>query len=138
MADDQNPQNTNSSVSQFLSTLIPTLVISVVFTLAFILVRNKRKRVYEPRAVVKSLPQDLRPEPSPGGLFSWLTTLLRKPSTFLIQFASTDGYFFLRFLFEFFCICVLGAIITWPILFPVNATNGKITNQIQMLKALIF
>lgn len=125
MADDQNPQNTNSSVSQFLSTLIPTLVISVVFTLAFILVRNKRKRVYEPRAVVKSLPQDLRPEPSPGGLFSWLTTLLRKPSTFLIQFASTDGYFFLRFLFEFFCICVLGAIITWPILFPVNATNGK-------------
>lgn len=124
MADD-TAQSTNSSVSQFLSTLIPTLVISVVFVLAFIAIRNKRKRVYEPRAVVKSLPQDLRPEPSPSGLFSWLTSLLRRPSTFIIQYTSTDGYFFLRFLLEFFCICVLCAIITWPILFPVNATNGK-------------
>ena len=124
MADD-TAQSTNSSVSQFLSTLIPTLVISVVFVLAFIAIRNKRKRVYEPRAVVKSLPQDLRPEPSPSGLFSWLTSLLRRPSTFIIQYTSTDGYFFLRFLLEFFCICVLCVIITWPILFPVNATNGK-------------
>ncbi|RCK66685.1 putative membrane protein C24H6.13 [Candida viswanathii] len=125
MADDQSAQSSNSSVSQFLSTLIPTLVISVVFLLAFIAIRAKQKRVYEPRAIVKSLPQDLRPEPSPGGTLGWLTALLRKPSSFLIQYASTDGYFFLRFLFEFFCICVLGAIITWPILFPVNATNGK-------------
>ncbi|KAL6450634.1 SPAC24H6.13 Uncharacterized membrane protein C24H6.13 [Candida maltosa Xu316] len=123
--DDQTAQNSNSSVSQFLSTLIPTLVISVVFLLLFIVIRNKRKRVYEPRSVVETLPQDLKTDPSNSGPLGWLTTLLRKPNTFFIQYASTDGYFFLRFLLEFFCVCVLGVIITWPILFPVNATNGN-------------
>ena len=115
----------NSSVSQFLSTLIPTLVISVVFVLLFVLIRKTHKRVYEPRATVKSLPQDIRPNEPSSGLFSWLTSLLKRPETFIIQYAGPDGYFFLRFLFEFCCICILGAIITWPILFPVNATNGN-------------
>lgn len=125
MAGSSIPQSSNSSVSQFLSTLIPTLVISVVFLLAFIVIHSKQRRVYEPRAVVESLPDDLRTETAPKGPFSWLTYLLAKPRTFYIQYAGTDGYFFLRFLFEFFCVCVLGAVITWPILFPVNATNGN-------------
>lgn len=115
----------NSSVSQFLSTLIPTLVISVVFVLLFVVIRKTQKRVYEPRALVKSLPQDIRPDEPATGLFSWLTSLLKRPETFIIQYAGPDGYFFLRFLFEFCCICILGAIITWPILFPVNASNGN-------------
>lgn len=84
----------NSSVSQFLSTLIPTLVISVVFVLLFVLIRKTHKRVYEPRATVKSLPQDIRPNEPSSGLFSWLTSLLKRPETFIIQYAGPDGYFF--------------------------------------------
>ncbi|KAI5952439.1 PHM7 [Candida jiufengensis] len=118
-------QSSNSSASQFVSTLVPTLVISVVFLIAFVAIRKTQKRVYEPRSTVKSVPEDLRPQQPSTGLFSWLTALLSKPETYIIQYAGTDGYFFLRFLFEFCCICLLGAIITWPILFPVNATNGN-------------
>ncbi|KAI3406123.1 PHM7 [Candida oxycetoniae] len=117
--------STNTSVSQFISTLVPTLVISVVFVVAFVIIRKYQKRVYEPRSIVKSLPEDLRPQSPPAGIFSWLGSLLRRPETFIIQYAGPDGYFFLRFLFEFCCICILGAIITWPILFPVNASNGN-------------
>ncbi|KAI5969540.1 PHM7 [Candida margitis] len=117
--------SSNSSVSQFLSTLVPTLVISVVFVLLFVIIRKTQKRVYEPRAVVKSLPQDIQPDTPATGLFSWLTSLLKRPETYIIQYTGPDGYFFLRFLFEFCCVCILGAIITWPILFPVNASNGN-------------
>ncbi|RLV89233.1 hypothetical protein JA1_005252 [Spathaspora sp. JA1] len=125
MADSDGPNASNSSVSQFISTLIPTLVISAIFLLAFLLLHKKRKRTYEPRSVVKTLPQDYRLEETPPGTFGWLTGLLRKPESFIIQHAGVDGYFFLRFLLEFFCVCLLGVIITWPILFPVNATNGN-------------
>ena len=97
----------------------------MVFVLVFIIIRKTHKRVYEPRAIVKSLPNDIQPDEASTGLFSWLTSLLKRPETFIIQYAGADGYFFLRFLFEFCCICILGAIITWPILFPVNATNGN-------------
>ncbi|CAK9439355.1 uncharacterized protein LODBEIA_P35170 [Lodderomyces beijingensis] len=117
--------SSNSSVSQFLSTLIPTLVIAVIFVLAFIAVKNHQKRVYEPRSIVKTLPDDLQTQPAPKGAFGWLASLLKRPESYIIQYAGADGYFFLRFLFEFCCICILGAIITWPILFPVNITNGN-------------
>lgn len=117
--------STNSSASQFVSTLVPTLVIAAVYVIIFLIIRNRQKRVYEPRSIVKSLPNDLQTPPPATGAFSWLTSLLKKPETFIIQYAGADGYFFLRFLFEFGVICLLGAIVTWPILFPVNATNGN-------------
>ncbi|EGW32905.1 uncharacterized protein SPAPADRAFT_137517 [Spathaspora passalidarum NRRL Y-27907] len=125
MADSDGPSASNSSVSQFISTLIPTLVISAIFLLAFLILHKKRKRVYEPRSVVKTLPKDYRLNEVPSGPLGWITELLRKPESFIVQHAGVDGYFFLRFLFEFLCICILGVIITWPILFPVNATNGN-------------
>lgn len=128
MADGDTPETTNSSVSQFISTLIPTLIIAVIFVSLFLIIRKKQTRVYEPKSTVKSLPKDLQAEPVADGAFSWLTNALKKPRSYVIQLAGTDGYFFLRFLFEFLCICLIGVIITWPILFPVNATNGN--NQI--------
>ncbi|KAG7663159.1 PHM7 [[Candida] subhashii] len=125
MADGDSPTTTNASVSQFLSTLIPTLITAVVFVTIFLAIRKKQTRVYEPKSVVKSLPKDLQTEPVSSGAFSWLTNLLRKPQSYIIQHSGTDGYFFLRFLFEFLCVCLIGVIVTWPILFPVYATNGN-------------
>jgi len=37
--------------------------------------------------------------------------------------SSLDNYLFLRLFKILFTICLVGAIITWPILFPVNATG---------------
>ncbi|ABN66474.1 predicted protein [Scheffersomyces stipitis CBS 6054] len=117
--------SSDSSVSQFLAALIPTAVIAAVFILLFIAIRKKQKRVYEPRSIIETVPKDLQTESTPTGLFSWAPHVLKKSESYLIQQAGIDGYFFIRFLLEFGLICILGCFITWPILFPVNATNSN-------------
>ena len=115
----------SSSLSAFISTLIVTLITSVVFVIVFVTLRKVQRRVYEPRTLVETVPTDLKPDDTPKGLFSWATHLSKKPALFIIQQAGPDGYLFLRYLFEFGIVCVAGAVITWPILFPINASNSN-------------
>jgi hypothetical protein len=44
-----------------------------------------------------------------------------------------DGYFLLRYLRIAVIICFLGCCITWPILFPVNATGGNHSQQLNII-----
>lgn len=125
--------SSSSSASQLLSTLIPTLVVSAIFTLIFLALRKLERRVYEPRTSVETVSKDLQPDESPKGLLSWATHLVNKPTPYLVQQLGADGYFFVRFLFEFSFICFLGCILLWPILFPVNITNGNHKKQLDML-----
>lgn len=124
-----------SSVSQLVSALVPNAAVAGIFFLLFIALRKSQRRVYEPRYEVDNISKDLRPDETPKGLFGWFTHILKKPESFVIQHAGPDGYFFLRFLFEFGFLCVLGCIITWPILFPINATNS---NHLKGLNILTF
>ncbi|KAG7192960.1 uncharacterized protein KQ657_001065 [Scheffersomyces spartinae] len=132
MAD--NPQQSgNNSVSAFLWALVPALIVFAVYLLIFVIMRKKQKRVYEPRSLVSTVPNDLQPENPPRGAFSWITTLMKKSETYLIQYAGVDGYFFIRFLFEFAIVCIFGILLTWPILFPINATNSRDQKGLDML-----
>lgn len=133
MASSSSTDTSSTSASQLLSSLIPNLVIFAVFISLFIIVRKKQKRVYEPRHTVETVPEDLRPAESPSGAFAWITNVLNKPQTYIIQYAGADGYFFLRFLFEFAFICLVGCLVTWPILFPVNASNSNHNKQLDIL-----
>lgn len=117
-----------SSVSQFVSVLIPNVVIFAVFIFLFVYFRKRQRRVYEPRVVVETIPNDIRPDESPRGAFSWVTHVLGKSERFLIQQAGADGYFFIRYLYIFGSVCLLGCFMLWPILFPVNATNSAYDN----------
>uniref|UniRef100_A0AC34GPI1 DUF221-domain-containing protein n=1 Tax=Panagrolaimus sp. ES5 TaxID=591445 RepID=A0AC34GPI1_9BILA len=119
----KTPQNT--SVQQFVTVLITNFAIFVVFVAAFLLLRKRQRRVYEPRYVVDSVPKDLKPDEAPRGPLNWLIHLLHKPKSFIIQHTNADGYFFIRFLFGFACICIFGCFLLWPILFPLNATNSN-------------
>lgn len=129
----QSTDSTSSSVSQWLSVLIPSLILAAVYTLIFLVFRKRQPRVYEPRNTVKYVPEDLRPRESKPGAFAWITGLLKMPQVYLLQQTGPDGYFFLRFLFEFAFICFIGCIIIWPILFPVTATNSNGLQQLDML-----
>lgn len=115
----------NTSVSAWLWTLIPALIYAVVYFGVFLVFRKKERRVYEPRLVVKTLPGALRLEGAKPGVFGWLTFLLKQPESFMVAHLGLDGYFFTRFVFEFMCVAVLGVVVLWPILFPVNATGGN-------------
>jgi calcium permeable stress-gated cation channel len=50
--------------------------------------------------------------------------LIKLDDRFVLEHSSLDGYLFLRFFRTIIFICFVGSCISWPILFPVNATGG--------------
>ncbi len=69
----------------------------------------------------------------PSGLFNWLGAFNQIPDSYVLNHQSLDGYLLLRFLKIATVICFVGCLITWPILFPVNATGGGGQNQLNLL-----
>lgn len=115
----------STSVSQFLAVFIPNFIIFIVFVLIFLIVRKKQQRVYEPRNNVDTVATDLKPGSPPRGAFGWITDLLGKPEPYIIQHTGVDGYFFIRYLFNFAAVTFLACFLVWPIIFPINATNSN-------------
>jgi hypothetical protein len=69
----------------------------------------------------------------PNGLFNWVGSFFKIPDVFALQHQSIDAYLFLRFLRMTVILCFVGVCITWPILFPVNATGGGGQKQLNIL-----
>lgn len=55
------------------------------------------------------------------------------PDTFVLHHQSLDSYLFLRFLRTIIFTLMVGCIITWPILMPVNATGGGSSTQLDRI-----
>ena len=99
----------------------------------FLLLRRTLRRQYEPRTFLSSLRQQERSPPLPKGLTNWLSEFNKIPDSWVLNHQSMDGYLLLRFLKISTIICLVGCIITWPILFPVNATGGAGNQQLDIL-----
>jgi calcium permeable stress-gated cation channel len=69
----------------------------------------------------------------PGGLFNWIGAFWRLPDIYVLQHQSLDAFLYLRFLKMITVICFVGCLITWPVLFPVNATGGGGQSQLDVL-----
>jgi hypothetical protein len=100
---------------------------------AFIVLRRKYARYYVPRTFMGTLREYERTPPSPTGLMNWITSMYKIPDTYVLQHHSLDAYLFLRYLKLITVLCFVGCCITWPILFPVNATGGNGLTQFQLL-----
>lgn len=55
------------------------------------------------------------------------------PNIHALQHQSLDAYLFLRFLRVLVIICFVGCCLLWPVLFPVNATGGGTSQQVDIL-----
>ncbi|KAI1910331.1 phosphate metabolism protein 7 [Ophidiomyces ophidiicola] len=132
-ADELNIDNASNSASGLVSTLLPTLVISGAMVLVFMVLRLSQRRQYIPRTYIGSLREDERtPAPAPG-LFGWIGSMMKLPDTYVLRHHSMDAYLLLRYLKISSAICFVGCLISWPILFPVNATGGGGKKQLDML-----
>lgn len=69
----------------------------------------------------------------PDGKFSWIRHFRKFPDEYVLNHQSLDGYLFLRFLKMACMICFVGCCITWPVLFPVNATGGAGKTELDIL-----
>ena len=122
-----------SSISAFLSTLIPVAAQAGVFAITFLLLRGRMKRIYRPRTYLATVPEPLRSEDPPKGRLNWFRSFFSFSDEYVINHQSLDGYLYLRFLKMLCFICFVGCCITWPVLFPVNATAGGPGKEFDLL-----
>lgn len=101
--------------------------------LAFIILRRKYTRYYAPRTLTGTVRENERSPPTTTGLLNWISTMYKLPDTYVLQHHSLDAYLFLRYLKLIVVICFVGCCITWPILFPINATGGGGRAQFDIL-----
>jgi hypothetical protein len=127
--DEAKPQ----SLSGMVSTLVPVLVISAVYIIIFLFLRRSHRRFYAPRTYLGSLREEERSPELPSGFFNWFGTFWKIPDAYALQHQGLDAYLFLRYLrmccvMTFVCACI-----TWPVLFPVNATGGNGQSNLEIL-----
>jgi hypothetical protein len=126
-------RGTSSSLSSMISTLVPAALLAGAFVVAFLIVRKHFRRVYGPRTYLNHLGQQ-RQTPAPsGGMFGWIKDFKNLKDEYILDHQSIDGYLFVRFFKVIITIAFLGCLITWPVLFPVNATGGAGQQQLDLL-----
>ncbi|KAJ5194878.1 uncharacterized protein N7498_008316 [Penicillium cinerascens] len=128
-----DPSSTGSSLSALLATLIPALAVAAVMTVLFIILRKSQRRTYMPRTYIGYLRDWQKTPESPTGLLNWITSMYKLPDTYVLQHHSLDAYLLLRFLKLCSMLLFVGCCITWPVLFPVNATGGGKGTQFDIL-----
>lgn len=116
-----------------MTTLVPVLVIAVVWFSLFLIFRKRFPRNYRPRTFLGSLRPNERSPQMPDGLFNWFGAFYNIPDTYVLNHHSLDGYLFLRFLKISVVICLVGCLITMPVLFPINITGGGPKTQFEIL-----
>ena len=77
-------------------------------------------------------PRERSPE-LPNGLFNWIGTFIKVPDTYVLNHQCFDGYLLLRYLKMSAIICLVGCLLVWPILFPINATGGGGQQQLNAI-----
>lgn len=121
------------SLSGMISTLVPVLIISLVYIVLFLILRRSHRRFYAPRTYLGSLREEERSPELPGGWFNWFGAFWKIPDAYALQHQGLDAYLFLRYLRMCMVMTFVCACITWPILFPINATGGNGAKELELL-----
>ncbi|KAK5660537.1 hypothetical protein OQA88_13086 [Cercophora sp. LCS_1] len=122
-----------ASLSGFLSTLAPVAIISAVYLVIFLVLRMSQRRYYAPRTYLGSLKESERSPALPGGFLNWVGAFWKIPDVYALQHQSLDAFLYLRYLRIATIICFVGVLITWPIMFPINATGTGGAQQLDIL-----
>ncbi|KAK6340517.1 hypothetical protein TWF696_008843 [Orbilia brochopaga] len=110
------------SVQALLATMSGAFAFFIIQTGAFVVVRRRLARIYEPRTYM--VPERKKTTAPPKGLFSWLPAMLTTRDPEYISKSGLDAFCFLRFLRMMLKICILQAVLIMPIMLPLNATGG--------------
>jgi hypothetical protein len=115
------------------STLVPSAIIAVAFVAVFFVVRKRFRRVYAPRTYLNHLGEQRQtPAPNPG-IFGWIKDFKNIKDEWILDHQSIDGFLFVRFFKMMIILSFVGCLITWPVLFPVNATGHGGQSQLDLL-----
>ena len=113
--------------------MVPTLIIAVVAFTAFLIFRGRYTRIYRPRTDDRLLEKGWTTPTSKLGFFAVLRNYSSLPDSYVLGHNSLDGYLWLRYFKVLIVMSFVGCCITWPVLFPVNATGHGGQQQLDML-----
>ncbi|KAF2634475.1 DUF221-domain-containing protein [Massarina eburnea CBS 473.64] len=123
----------SNSLSSMVSTLVPTIISFAIFVGLFLVFRGRFRRLYAPRTYVNSVGEQRQTPPQEPGIFGWIKSFRSVKDEYILEHQSIDGFLFVRFFKVLTAISLLGCLITWPILFPINATGGAGNQQLDIL-----
>jgi hypothetical protein len=123
----------SNSLSGLISTLAPAAAIAGVYLVVFLIFRTKFPRFYGPRSFLGVLPEQSRSPKLKNGLFNWFGQFFKIDDQYVLNHHTLDGFLLLRFLKMSVITCFVGCLITWPVLFPINATGGGGQEQLDIL-----
>lgn len=123
-----------SSAASLAAAFVPTVVIATLYMIVFVLIRQRFPKVYSPRTYIGTVQEKHRtPSKDASGYFGWVHTMRLVPDKFMLYHQSLDSYLFLRFLRTLIFICIIGSVISWPILLPANWTGGGNSKELNRL-----
>jgi len=123
----------STSGAAIVGAFVPALLVACIYLTIFGLIRNNFRKVYAPRTFLGTIPEKDRTPVSRAEQWWWLKDFRSLSDQFLLQHNSLDAWLFLRFLKLIIIICFAAALLTWPILFPVNATGGGRATQLDKI-----
>ncbi|GJE96634.1 hypothetical protein PsYK624_128340 [Phanerochaete sordida] len=118
----------------FLTALITNASVLGIEVLAFVLLRSRLWRIYEPRTYLP--PPDKRAVSLPTGWWKWLIAILAIPTGDVMEKNGMDAYMFLRFLRLLIILFASITILTWLVLLPVDTAGLHNTNFTDRLSQL--
>nr|POE51533.1 putative membrane protein c24h6.13 [Quercus suber] len=123
----------STSGAAILAAFIPTFLISLVYLATFAAIRNYHRKFYAPRTFLGTIPEKHRTPSTKSTGVHWIHDLRQLSDDFVLQHNSLDAYLYLRFLKFIIGICLLGCLLAWPVLIPVNATGGGTASQLDKI-----
>jgi hypothetical protein len=123
----------SKSVAAILGALVPASILAAQSIIVFLFIRNWFRKVYAPRTFLGTIPEKDRTPASRAEGARWIHDFRKIPDTFVLQHNSLDAFLFLRFLKFTIAICLAASCLTWPILFPINATGGGQATQLDKI-----
>ncbi|VTT62502.1 unnamed protein product [Fusarium fujikuroi] len=120
------------SLMGMVSTLVPVFATSTIYIIVFLILRTSNPRFYAPRTCPGTL-RDERSPALPNGFFPWIKAFWQVPDAYALRRQSLDSYLFIRFLRVCCTLCLFTLCVTWPVLFPLNATGGNGKKQLEIL-----
>ncbi|BGP48047.1 phosphate metabolism protein 7 [Rhodotorula kratochvilovae] len=117
---------TNKSTQTFITALVTGLIVAGAELLAFIILKNRFRQIYNPRSY--RVPPRKRVDPLPHSFLGWIPHVIKTPAKEILHKNGLDAYVFVRFLFLMMEIFLPFMVVTWIILLPVDAAGSKGTN----------
>ncbi|KFA80386.1 hypothetical protein S40288_09852 [Stachybotrys chartarum IBT 40288] len=123
----------NTLAQQQANTLAPILIIAIIIFTIFLVLQKKNKRIYNPRTYLGALRQWQRSPKRSTGVMGWRKEYCKLKDEFVLGHSSLNNYLWLHFFKMLVIMSFMGTLITWPILFPVNATGDGAKNGLDIL-----